>query len=195
MGTEMQMRIIVGITGASGALLGYRMLQELSLHDDVETHLVISKGAKENFGIETDLCIDEVYQWADHVHENTSLGACISSGSYKTDGMIVVPCSMKTLSGIANAFDSNLIVRAADVCLKEGRRVVLIPREMPLGRAHILNLLAAKDNGCTIMPPMLTFYNSSDTLEEQMTHVIGKILMQFGLESSGFRPWEGDDHQ
>ena len=184
-------RIVVGISGASGVLMGYRLLQELRRHPEVETHLIMSKGAELTFRLETDVEPDEVREAADRCYDEFDLAAAISSGSYETDGMIVMPCSMKSLSAIANAYDENLLVRAADVCLKEGRRVVLVPREMPMGMSHLRNMVTARENGCTIVPPMLTFYNSANTLEEQVSHVIGKVLRQFGLKTSSFRPWEG----
>lgn len=183
-------RLIVGISGASGVLLGYELLKTLHEQVDTESHLVVSDGAKRNFELETSLKLEDVYALADYVHDDHNLAAVISSGSFVTGGMIVAPCSMKTLSGIANGYSDNLLVRAADVCLKEGRRVVLVPREMPLSRVHLRNLQSASDAGCAIVPPMLTFYNGAETLQSQMAHVIGKVLMQFGIESKQFKPWE-----
>lgn len=185
------MRLIVGISGASGVLMGYRMLQALRLQPDCEIHLVITEGAIENFSHETDLNIEDVVKLADYSYSNKNLAASISSGSFVTDGMMVVPCSMKTLSGIANGYADNLLIRAADVCLKEGRKVVLVPREMPLGRVHLHNMQLAAEYGCSIVPPMLTFYNHSDSLEAQIQHVLGKVLMQFGLQHQKFVPWQG----
>ena len=121
------------------------------------------------------------------------MAASISSGSFVTDGMIVVPCSMKTLSAIAAGYSANLVVRAADVCLKENRRVVLVPREMPFGKIHLRNMQTASDLGCTIIAPVLTFYNNPQTLEDQMNHIIGKILMQFGLAHKKFSALTGDE--
>lgn len=186
------MRLIVGISGASGVELGYHMLKALKSYPDCEIHLVISEGAKLNFELETDLKIEDVEALADVVHDNKNLAATISSGSFKTDGMIIIPCSMKTLSGIAVGYAENLLIRAADVCLKEDRKLVLVPREMPLGKVHIKNLKEVSDLGCIVMPPMLTFYNNSNTIEGQINHIIGKILMQFGLNHEKFVPWEGN---
>jgi 4-hydroxy-3-polyprenylbenzoate decarboxylase len=186
------MRLIVGISGASGVVMGYELLQALRQLSDVETHLVVTEGAVQNFRFETQLPLEKVFAAADVVHDNHNLAASISSGSFRTDGMIVVPCSMKTLAGIAFGFAENLLLRAADVCLKEGRKVVLVPREMPMSRIHLRNLKEAADVGCAIVPPMLTFYNHADTLEKQVQHVIGKILRQFGLEYEGFVPWKGE---
>lgn len=191
-GAEAVMRIIVGISGASGVLLGYHLLKALRKIEGMELHLVITDGAKKNFECETSLALEEVEALADFVHSDKNLAANISSGSFVTDGMIVVPCSMKTLSGIANGYAANLLVRAVDVCLKENRKVVLVPREMPLNKIHLRNLGLAAEAGCLLIPPMLTFYNNSLTLEEQMDHVVGKILMQFQLQSEKFRAWGGE---
>ena len=185
------MELIVGISGASGSPLGIEMLKQLRKHG-VETHLVVSEGGRRTIESETGLSIEEVCALADHHYDDANLGAAISSGSFVTDGMIVAPCSMKSVSAIAHAYDANLLVRAADVCLKESRRVVLLPREMPLNKTHLRNLTLCADAGCVIIPPMLTFYNHPTTLEDQVRHVAGKALMQFGLQGSGFRAWEGE---
>ena len=137
------MRLIVGISGATGVQIGYRLLEVLSQRGDIEVHLVVSEGAKVIFDRETDVTMQEVEALADVVWDNRNLAAAISSGSFVTDGMIVAPCSMKSLSAIANAYDDDLLVRAADVCAKEGRKVVLVPREMPMNRAHLRNMLQA----------------------------------------------------
>ena len=185
------MRLIVGISGATGVIMGYELLKVLKRIPNCETHLVISEGARRNFELETTLNIQEVEKLADFCHDNKNLAAAISSGSFKTDGMIVLPCSMKSLSGIANGYADNLLVRAADVCLKENRRVVLLPREMPLGKIHLKNMLQAAELGCTIIPPMLTFYNNPNNLHDQIMHVIGKLLMQFNLDIKEFKAWQG----
>lgn len=184
-------KIIVGISGATGVQIGYRVLQALSQVDDVQTHLVISRGAELIFSRETNLSLDEVRGLADVNYDSNDLAAAISSGSYYTDGMIVAPCSMKSLSAMVNSYDDDLLVRAADVCMKEGRRVVLIPREMPLNRSHCRNLLQAAEDGYVILPPMLTFYNGCETTDQQVDHVVGKALMQFGIQYQQFRPWQG----
>jgi 4-hydroxy-3-polyprenylbenzoate decarboxylase len=185
------MRLIVGISGASGVIMGYQMLRVLRGIPDTEIHLVLSDGAAENFKCETNLKIEEVISLADHHHDNRNMAASISSGSFKTDGMIVIPCSMKTTSAIASGFAVNLLIRAADVCLKENRRVVIVPREMPLSRVHLRNMKEAADNGCVVIPPMLTFYNDSNSVDKQINHIIGKVLMQFGINHKDFKPWEG----
>ncbi len=185
------MRIIVGISGATGVVMGYKLLEILNRIPNCEIHLVVSEGAIKNFELETNISIDDVIALAHFNHSNKNLAAAISSGSFKTDGMIVLPCSMKSLSGIANGYADNLLVRAVDVCLKENRKVVLAPREMPLSKIHLRNMSTAADLGCSIIPPMLTFYNKPNDLNDQVTHVIGKILMQFGIDIKEFKAWEG----
>jgi len=184
------MRIIVGISGASGVVLGLELLKALKEHP-VEIHLLISEGARITFPYETEASLDDVIALADRYYDMNDLAAPISSGSFPTAGMIIIPCSMKTLSAVAHGYADNLMVRAADVCLKENRRVVLVPRETPLGKVHLKNMLEAADNGCAIIPPMLTFYNSPHSLQDQIDHLLGKVLMQFGLEHPAFKPWLG----
>jgi 4-hydroxy-3-polyprenylbenzoate decarboxylase len=171
--------------------MGYKLLRQLKALGNCETHLIISNGAAENFRREENMDPAKVFESADCGYDIGDMAARISSGSYKTDGMIVIPCSMKTLSAIANGLDLNLLIRAAGVCLKEGRKVVLVPREMPLSRPHIKNMLSASESGCVILPPFLTFYNKADTLDKQVTHVLGKVLMQFGIDLPGFASWQG----
>lgn len=188
------MRIILGISGASGVLMGYKMLLVLKNIPDCEVHLVISKAAKLNFRLETDLYVEEIEALADFCYLDDDMAALISSGSFVTSGMILMPCSMKTLAAIANGYAANLLARAADVCLKENRRVVLVPREMPLGKIHLENMSKAMELGCSIIPPMLTFYNQPRSLDEQINHIIGKVLMQFNLPYERFRAWCGEKH-
>ena len=185
------MKIIVAVTGATGVEMSYYLVKALKSVEECEVHLIVSKSAEITWLLESNIDINELYNAADYVHDDQNMAACISSGSYMTDGMIVMPCSMKTLAGIAAGYASNLVVRAADVCLKEGRKVVLVPREMPLGKIHIRNLKEASDMGCVMVPPMLTFYNGPKTLEDQINHIVGKILMQFGITYDKFVPWTG----
>ncbi len=187
-------RIIVGLTGASGPVMGYALLQALRRHPEVEIHLVSTPGARATLAQESDLAYEELERLAHVVHNERNMAASISSGSFRTDGMIVIPCSMKSLAGIVSGYSDNLLLRAADVCLKEGRKVVLVPREMPFGKIHLRNLHQAADLGCTVVPPVLTFYNKADTVQKQIDHIIGKILMQFGLEHDAFCAWEGSAH-
>ena len=184
------MRIIVGVSGASGVEMSLTLLRALR-RANCETFLVLSEGARLTWSLETDTPVEELYKAAGHVYEENDYAAVIASGSFVTDGMIVMPCSMKTLAGIVSGYAENLLLRAADVCLKENRRVVLVPREMPLGRIHLRNMLSASELGCTIVPPMLTFYNGADSLQDQIDHIVGKVLLQFGITSDDFRPWKG----
>lgn len=184
-------RLIVGITGASGVILGFELLRVLKGMSGIETHLVVTEGAELTFRQETGLSMDEVRGMADVAYDCRDMGAAVSSGSFRTEGMVVIPCSMKSAAGIAAGYSANLLLRAADVCLKEGRKVVLVPREMPLSSIHLRNLKELADCGCVVLPPVLTFYNGADTVEKQIQHIIGKVLMQFGIEYADFRPWCG----
>nr|WP_304084499.1 UbiX family flavin prenyltransferase [Mitsuokella multacida] len=185
--------MIVGISGASGVIMGWYLLRALHEMPEVETHLIITEGAAVTFPYETELSLAEVCALADVVHDNHDMAASISSGSYETDGMIIIPCSMKTVAGIVSGYTDDLLLRAADVCLKEGRKVVIVPREMPMSRIHLRNIKEAADYGCCVVPPVLTFYNGADTVEKQIQHIIGKVLMQFHLHSRDFVPWQGSD--
>lgn len=160
------MRLIVAITGASGAIYGIRLLEALREARNLETHLVLSNGGKLNIAIETDWSVGQVEALADEVHSDQNLAATIASGSFRTAGMIVAPCSMKTLSGVVNSYADNLVVRAADVALKEGRRLVLMPRETPLHAGHCRLLLQAAEMGAIIAPPVPAFYNDPQTLDD-----------------------------
>jgi len=184
-------RIIVGISGASGVIYGIRMLQHLTRREDVETHLILSDTARMNIAIETDFDPDEVRRLADVVHRNHNLAASIASGSFRTDGMVVIPCSIKTLSGIANCYADTLIVRAADVVLKEYGKLVLVVRETPLHRGHLELLMRANDAGAIILPPMPAFYQEPKTIEDLVDQTVGKVFDVLGLEHELFRRWGG----
>ncbi|MTI58638.1 MAG: UbiX family flavin prenyltransferase [Firmicutes bacterium] len=187
------MRIVVGVTGASGVEMSYYLLKALDMEENCEIHLVISEKAKINWQLETDRLLDDLLSLANVVYGVSDLAAPISSGSYITDGIIIMPCSMKTLAGITAGYADNLIIRAVDVCMKECRKVVLVPREMPFGKVHLRNMKEASDLDCVIIPPVLTFYNGSKTIEDQINHIVGKVLMQFGIEYSKFVSWAGID--
>lgn len=186
------MRIIVAVTGATGVQMSETLLRALRQQEDCEIHLIVSEGAKLTWRLECEQELTALYDLADYVYEEHDLAAMIASGSFVTDGMIIVPCSMKTLAGIVSGYAENLIQRTADVCLKEGRKVVLVPREMPIGKIHLKNLKKAARLGCAIVPPMLTFYNGAQTLQEQVDHVVGKVLLQFHMEYKRFVPWAGE---
>lgn len=186
------MRIIAGVTGATGVIMSYYLLKALKSIEGCEVYLILSDGAKLTWELESSIPLKEMVELADHVYDERDLAAPVSSGSFVTDGMIVLPCSMKTLAGIASGYAENLIVRAADVCMKEGRKVVLVPREMPFGKVHIRNMKEASELGCVIVPPVLTFYNSPGTIEDMINHIVGKILLQFGISYDKFMPWTGE---
>jgi 4-hydroxy-3-polyprenylbenzoate decarboxylase len=188
------MRLIVGISGASGVIYGIRLLETLRAMPNVETHLVISKGGKLNIGLETTWEVKDVEALADIVHHDQNLAAAISSGSFQTGGMIIAPCSMKTLSGVVNSYADNLIVRAADVALKERRRLVLVPRESPLHVGHTRLLHEAALMGAILCPPMPSFYNAPQTVDDIINHTVGRILDLFDLDSGLVRRWEGPPH-
>ncbi|HEX7004740.1 MAG TPA: UbiX family flavin prenyltransferase [Trueperaceae bacterium] len=182
--------MIVGISGASGAIYGIRALEVLR-DAGVETHLILSKGARATISLETSLRVEEVKSLASFVHSEQNLAASISSGSFPTDGMLVAPCSIKTLSGIANSYADNLLTRAADVVLKEGRKLVLMVRETPLHRGHLRLMSEACENGAVIMPPVPAFYHQPITLEDIVDQSVGKALDQFGIDAGLFRRWQG----
>ncbi len=186
------MRIIVGISGASGAILGADLLRAFKRYG-CETHLVITAGAEGTLKIETGLTVKDLAAFADFVHPIGNLAASISSGSFKTDGMVIAPCSMKTLAGIVCGYTDNLLLRAADVCLKERRKVVLLPRELPLSSIHLGNMEKAARHGCIVCPPVMTFYNKPKSIQDMIDHLTGKVMMLFGLEFSKFKPWAGED--
>ncbi len=185
------MRIIVGVTGTTGVEMSYELLLALR-RAGCEVHLIISRGAQMTWDYESRMPLQRMYDLANFVYQEDELDAVISSGSFVTDGMILMPCSMKTLAGIVAGYAETLILRAADVCLKEGRKVVLVPREMPLGKIHLRNLKEAADCDCAIVPPMLTFYNGAETVREQVRHVVGKVLLQFGIDYDKFVLWKNE---
>lgn len=184
------MRLIIGITGASGATLGIEFLKALQTVSHCETHLVISKHAMETIRLETSYSMEEVMKLATFSYPEDKISATIASGSFKTDGMVVIPCSMKSLAEIASGNGGSLIQRATDVCLKEGRKVVLVPREMPLNRIHLRNMNTAAEAGCVILPPMMTFYNHPQSISDMVDYLIGKIFLHFNLEYPKMKEWE-----
>ena len=185
------MRLIVGITGASGVIYGIRMLEVLETQDDVETHLVVSRSGRLTIGLETAWSMEDVEAMADVVHSDGNLAAPISSGSFRADGMIVAPCSMKTLSAIVNSYTDNLLTRAADVVLKEGRPLVLMPRESPLHAGHTRLLHEASVMGIKIAPPMPAFYNDPKSIDDLVNHSVGRTLDLFGIDPGIVDRWTG----
>lgn len=187
----MSKRIIVGITGASGSILGIRMLERLK-DFDVETHLVVSSWGARTLEHETTWTVEEVRRLADVAHKSGDLGATISSGSFRTDGMVIAPCSMKTLAAIAHGYTEDLVARAADVVLKERRRLVLLARESPLSEIHLDNMLRLARMGVSIVPPVPAFYNRPKTLDEAVDHIVTRALDQFDLVTADAPRWDGN---
>lgn len=184
-------RLVIGITGASGAIYGVRALETVRDIGDVETHLIVSKGARATLALETDFALEQVKALADVVHVDTNLAASISSGSFATRGMLIAPCSVKTLGAIASCSGNNLISRAADVTLKERRPLVLLVRETPLHAGHIQAMQQATAAGATIMPPVPAFYHRPKTIDEIVDQTVGRALDQFGFSSPRVRRWTG----
>ena len=184
-------RLIIGMSGASGVIYGIRLLEVLRQLDEIETHLVMSDAAKLNIGVETDRTANEVKELADAVYSNKDIAACIASGSFKTDGMIIVPCAIKTLSAVANSYADSLIVRAADVVLKERRRLVLVPRETPLHTGHCELMYKASQIGAIIAPPMPAHYIKPKTIDDLVDHHVGRMLDLFDLDPGLVKRWPG----
>jgi len=182
-------RIIIGISGASGAIYGIRMLE--ALKGRVESHLIISEAARETISLETSYEVPQIEEMATCVHDIKDFTAPISSGSFQTDGMVIIPCSIKSLSAVANSYNDNLIARAADVTLKERRRLVLVVRECPLHAGHLNLMLRASEIGAIVFPPVPGFYIKPKTLDDIINHTVGKILDLFGIEHTLFRRWQG----
>jgi flavin prenyltransferase len=182
------MRLIVGISGATGAIYGVRFLEILK-EKKIESHLIITPTSKEILLAETSYSVETVKKLASYVYEDDDLGASISSGSFRTDGMVVIPCSMKTLSGIAHSYNENLLTRAADVILKERRRLVLMVRETPLHEGHIELMLRASRMGAILFPPVPAFYHHPRTIADLINHTLGKILDLFEIDHHLFVRW------
>ena len=189
------MNLIIGVTGATGTVYAVRLLEYLKDIEEIKTHLIMSKWAINNLEVETDYSLDYVYSLADFVHNNDNLGACIASGSFITDGMIILPCSMKTLSSISNGFSNNLIDRAADVMIKEGRKLVISPRETPLSPIHLENMLKLSRIGIRIVPPMPGFYSNTKSLDDIINHHVMKILDQFNININNDLRWKDNKYE
>ena len=184
-------KLIVGVSGASGSAYAIATLRALRGVPDVESHLVLSQQARQTIELETDSTAAEVEALADVVHRDTDLAASISSGSFKTAGMLVIPCSIKTASGIAHIFNDNLLTRAADVCLKERRLLVLVVRETPLHLGHLRTLTQLAEMGAVILPPVPAMYARPKTVDDIVAHTVGKALDQFGIDNALFARWSG----
>lgn len=186
-------RLIVGISGASGAIYGVRLLQVLRNVPDVETHLVMSQAARQTLSLETDLSLRDVQSLANVIHDARDIAATISSGSFKTSGMVILPCSIKTLSGIVNSYTDTLVTRAADVVLKERRPLVLCVRETPLHLGHLRLMTQAAELGAVIMPPVPAFYHRPQSLDDVINQTVNRVIDQFDIELPAdlFTRWQG----
>ena len=185
------MRLIIGISGASGAIYGIRLLEMLQSFEEVETHLVLSRYGRLNIELETDYSASHVEGLADVLHNERNQAASISSGSYGVDGMIVAPCSMKTLSAIVHSYADGLLVRAADVCLKERKQLVLMPRETPMHTGHCKLMYEASQLGAIIAPPVPAFYTSPKSIDDLVNHSVSRVLDLFGLDTGQLQRWQG----
>jgi 4-hydroxy-3-polyprenylbenzoate decarboxylase len=184
-------RLVVGISGASGAVLGVRLLEVLSSMDSVETHLVVSPSARITLRDETGRSLKDVEALADVVYNPLDVGAAIASGSFPTDGMAIVPCSIKTLSAVAHSYASDLLSRAADVTLKEGRPLLLVVRETPLHLGHLRLMVQAAEMGAVIFPPVPAFYAHLSSIDEMIDNTVGRVLSRLGIENDLYMRWQG----
>jgi len=185
------MLLIVGISGASGAIYGIRLLEILSRESDIETHLIISQAGEVIIERETDWRLEEVESLANYSYEIDDIGARVASGSFRRDGMIIAPCSMKSLSALANSYADNLLTRAADVTLKEKKKLVLLVREAPLHLGHLRNMEKLTEMGAIIFPPVPAFYHKPQTIQDVVDQTLGRVLDIFGIEHGLFRRWSG----
>jgi len=185
-------RLIIGISGATGAIYGVRMLEVLSKLKDVETHLVLTRAAKMTIQVETPHSVKDVESMADVVHDINNVGASISSGSFRTAGMVIVPCSMKSLGGIAHSVGGDLLVRAADVILKERKKLVLVARETPLHLGHLETMAALTRMGAVIFPPVPAYYHRPKTLDDIINQTVSRILDQFDIDVNLFERWSDE---
>lgn len=185
-------RLIVGLSGATGSIFGIRILQVLAPMPDIETHLVMSKAAKMTLQVETPHSVKEVEEMADVAHDIHNVGASIASGSFRTAGMVIAPCSMKSMGGIALSVGGDLLVRAADVILKERRKLVLVARETPLHLGHLESMAALTRMGAVIFPPVPAFYHRPKTLDDVINQTVARILDQFDVETDMFKRWNED---
>jgi polyprenyl P-hydroxybenzoate/phenylacrylic acid decarboxylase-like protein len=182
-------RLVVAMSGSSAPQLGRAILRALRELDDIEVHLVLSEGARQTIRLEMNVDAAKVEELGDVVYQADDLAASISSGSFVTMGMVIVPCSMRTLAAIATGLSSDLITRSADVCLKERRRLVIVPRETPLNMIHIRNMETVTLAGATVLPPVPAFYHGPETIEDLLNHTAGKVLDQFGIEHNLYKRW------
>lgn len=181
-------RLIVGMSGATGAIYGIRLLEAISKLD-IESHLVISDAAQKTIRLETDWSVEKVKSLAHTCYDTRDIGANIASGSFLNEGMVVIPCAIKTLSGIAHSYNDNLLTRAADVTLKEKRKLIVVARETPFHKGHLKLMMEAADLGATILPPVPAFYCLPKTIDDLVNHLVGKVLDMFHIENNMFHRW------
>ncbi|MBI4330031.1 MAG: UbiX family flavin prenyltransferase [Chloroflexi bacterium] len=186
------MVLIIAITGASGAIYGIRLLEVLKQAGDVETHLVISEAAARTIEYETTYTVAGVMKLAHHCYDNKDVGAALASGSFRRDGMVVMPCSVKTMGALAHSYSENLIIRAGDVTLKERKRLVLVVRETPLHLGHLRNMVQLTEMGAVILPPVTNFYSKPKTIDDLINHIVGRTLDLFGIDHSLVKRWKGE---
>ena len=187
---RMKKRLLIGVSGASGAPIAVELLKQLQKEELIESHLIVTRGGELTLEQETGLSLNALRELADVYYDNHNIGARPASGSFQMEGMIIVPCSMKTVAGIVIGYSDNLLLRAADVTLKEQRKLVLVTRESPLSTIHLKNMYELSQMGAVIMPPMLTYYNHPNEIGDCTAHTARRILRQFGLDKGGYE-WEG----
>lgn len=187
-------KIVVAVTGASGMPIFIKCLEILKKFSDFEIYLILSESAKLTLKYESEIPLEKIYEMADYVLDYQNIGAVTASGSFKTEGMIIVPCSMKTVAGINSGYTDNLILRTADVMIKEQKKLILVTRESPLSQIHLRNLYElSKIQNIKIVPPMLVFYQKPETIDDIVNHIVARILEPFGIEMEGYRRWKGLD--
>lgn len=185
------MVLVIGITGATGVILGIRLLEVLSSMKDIETHLIISEAGETTIKYETDYKMEDVIKLANYSYDIQDVGAKVSSGSFKRHGMIIAPCTIKTMSGLANSYNDNLIIRSGDVTLKERKKLLLVVRETPLHLGHLKNMERLTEMGAIIMPPVMAFYHKPSGIQDLIDHQVGKMLDMFDIKHELFQRWEG----
>lgn len=187
-------KIVIAVTGASGMPIFIKCLEILKKFSDFEIYLILSESAKLTLKYESEIPLEKIYEMADYVLDYQNIGAVTASGSFKTEGMIIVPCSMKTVAGINSGYTDNLILRTADVMIKEQKKLILVTRESPLSQIHLRNLYElSKIQNIKIVPPMLVFYQKPETIDDIVNHIVARILEPFGIEMEGYRRWKGLD--
>ncbi len=185
-------RIVIGISGASGSILAIELLKAFRNLNDWETHLVITNGARITFEYEVEETIESIIALADYYYETDDIAAKISSGTFQTEGMIIIPCSMKTVAGIASGYSDNLVLRAADVTIKEKRKLVLVTREAPLSTIHLKNMLFLSECGAMILPPVVSFYTKPSSVEDIVKQIVGRVLNCFEIQDTNLKRWKSE---